>query len=94
VVRLAAGNAGELRSTIQGASVVRLANRLRHIFNANSKRGSRRNIEAHYDLGNDFYQLWLDSSMMYSSAVWTSATPDLHAAQRQRLALIHERLAL
>jgi cyclopropane-fatty-acyl-phospholipid synthase len=94
LIRVAASNAGGLRAAIQGSALVRLANRLRHTFNANSKRGSRRNIEAHYDLGNEFYRLWLDPSMMYSSAVWTSETPDLHAAQLHRLALIAGLLAL
>ncbi len=46
----------------------RLAYRLRHLLNRNTRAGSRRNIHAHYDLGNDFYQLWLDPSMNYSSA--------------------------
>jgi cyclopropane-fatty-acyl-phospholipid synthase len=43
-----------------------------HFLNRNSVDGSRRNIAAHYDLGNDFYQLWLDKSMMYSSAWFES----------------------
>jgi cyclopropane-fatty-acyl-phospholipid synthase len=45
-----------------------LAYRLRHLLNRNSRRGSRRNIHAHYDIGNDFYRLWLDETMNYSSA--------------------------
>jgi len=44
--------------------------RLRHWLNANTKRRSRRNILAHYDLGNDFYRLWLDASMTYSAALF------------------------
>jgi cyclopropane-fatty-acyl-phospholipid synthase len=48
--------------------VGRLVNRLRHLMNANTLEGSRRNIARHYDLGNDFYALWLDPSMTYSSA--------------------------
>ena len=42
--------------------------RLRHLLNRNSRRGSRKNIHAHYDLGNEFYRLWLDPTMSYSSA--------------------------
>ena len=42
--------------------------RLKHLFNRNSRQGSQKNIHAHYDLGNDFYQLWLDPTMNYSSA--------------------------
>lgn len=60
---------------------MRLINRLGHRLNANTKRGSRRNIEAHYDLGNEFYRQWLDSSMLYSSAIFDDTTPTLEAAQ-------------
>ncbi|MFY7865132.1 class I SAM-dependent methyltransferase [Roseateles sp.] len=48
--------------------------RLRHLFNRNSRAGSRKNIHAHYDIGNDFYKLWLDPSMNYSSA-WFDGNP-------------------
>jgi cyclopropane-fatty-acyl-phospholipid synthase len=44
--------------------------RLRHLLNRNSRAGSRRNIHAHYDLGNPFYSVWLDPSMTYSSALF------------------------
>ena len=45
--------------------------RLRHLFNDNTRTGSRRNIMAHYDLGNEFYGLWLDPTMSYSSALYS-----------------------
>ena len=45
--------------------------RLKHLFNRNTRAGSRKNIHAHYDIGNPFYQLWLDASMTYSSAVFS-----------------------
>jgi len=93
VIRLAACNSGALQQAIQGSWPIRLANRVRHALNANSKRGSRRNIEAHYDLGNDFYSLWLDESMLYSSAIWTPQTGDLAAAQQNKLAAIRAALA-
>ena len=48
----------------------RLMQRLRHLRHANTKAGSRRNIHAHYDLGNAFYALWLDETMTYSSALF------------------------
>ncbi|QEL64133.1 cyclopropane-fatty-acyl-phospholipid synthase [Oryzomicrobium terrae] len=48
-----------------------LAARLRHLFNANTRAGSKRNILAHYDLGNDFYRLWLDESMTYSAGLFS-----------------------
>lgn len=53
----------------------------RHQRNANSKRGSRRNISYHYDLGNEFYQHWLDASMTYSAAYYTSEHQTLAEAQ-------------
>jgi hypothetical protein len=52
-----------------------LAARLRHFLHANTRAGSRRNIMAHYDLGNDFYRLWLDPTMSYSSALYSTAAP-------------------
>ena len=48
----------------------RLLYRIRHLLNRNSRSGSRKNIHAHYDIGNDFYRLWLDPSMTYSSALF------------------------
>ncbi|MEC7289121.1 MAG: cyclopropane-fatty-acyl-phospholipid synthase family protein [Pseudomonadota bacterium] len=72
-----------------GGVMVRVSNMIRHVFNRNSKAGSKRNIEAHYDLGNDFYELWLDRSMTYSSALFTApnlSLPDAQAAKYQRIA--------
>lgn len=56
-------------------------NRLRHLLNWNSLMASRRNISFHYDLGNDFYKLFLDRTMTYSSALFTDASPTLEQAQ-------------
>ncbi len=55
-----------------------------HRRNRNTKRGARRNITAHYDLGNDFYRLWLDETMTYSSAVFESGEQSLADAQRNK----------
>lgn len=76
-----------------------LVNRLWHWLRPNSRRGSKRNIAAHYDLGNEFYRRWLDPSMTYSSAVFpaaeaTAASPDLTQAQNNKYRLICEKLAL
>jgi cyclopropane-fatty-acyl-phospholipid synthase len=60
----------------------RLAHRLRHLLNRNSKGGSRKNIHAHYDLGNAFYSLWLDESMNYSAA-WFEGRDTQPMAQAQ-----------
>ncbi len=59
--------------------------RLRHALNRNTRRGSRRNIVAHYDLGNDFYEQWLDSDMSYSSALYSLETPTLEDAQQAKI---------
>jgi cyclopropane-fatty-acyl-phospholipid synthase len=58
-------------SLIYGTWWGNLAYRLKHLFHRNSRSGSRKNIHAHYDIGNNFYQLWLDPSMTYSSAIFS-----------------------
>lgn len=73
-------------------SVMRLVERVRHWMNANTRAGSRRNIAAHYDLGNDFYAAWLDPTMSYSSARFDGAAVDLESAQQRKLDTIAERL--
>jgi cyclopropane-fatty-acyl-phospholipid synthase len=75
-------NRGELEQLLHGRWWGSLLHRLRHALNRNSRRGSRRNIHAHYDLGNAFYRLWLDPTMNYSSA-WFEGDPgrDCEAAQ-------------
>ncbi len=64
------------------------ANRLRHTLRANNRAGSRRNIRAHYDLGNDFYRLWLDPTMSYSAALFSDLSrasfDDLADAQQRK----------
>ena len=93
VIELAARNAETLDNAIGGGPVVRTLNRLRHALRANTKRGSRRNIEAHYDLGNDFYALWLDESMTYSSAIYSAgAQESLEEAQARKIARIGDML--
>lgn len=85
LIELGARNDATLRKLLSGAWPARLLNRLRHVLNANTRRGSRRNITAHYDLGNDFYGHWLDASMMYSSALYETPTETLEAAQQRRM---------
>lgn len=75
-----------------GGALVRSVNMFRHLFNKNSKSGSRRNIAAHYDLGNAFYGLWLDPSMTYSSALFDSPNQSLEQAQASKYAGICDRL--
>lgn len=73
------------RYALQGASdgswPARLGGLLHHRRRSNTRRGSRRNIAAHYDLGNDFYAQWLDPSMTYSSAWFDDGANSLESAQ-------------
>ena len=71
---------------LRGKLLQRLLNRILHLLRPNSRSGSRRNIAHHYDLGNNFYRHWLDSSMTYSSAVYGSGANSLEAAQHQKYA--------
>ena len=70
-----AGGASWVLNTIQ---------RLRHWLNENTRTGSMRNISAHYDLGNQFYRQWLNSTMTYSSALFSAGADDLESAQNAK----------
>lgn len=80
-------NLDALDSVQQRSLPIRLLSGLQHALNRNSHRGSRRNIAAHYDLGNDFYQRWLDKTMSYSSAVFDRSS-DLAEAQQRKYELM------
>jgi cyclopropane-fatty-acyl-phospholipid synthase len=71
----------------------RLFNWLTHSLRQNSRAGAKRNIHAHYDLGNDFYAAWLDRSMTYSAAMFAPGD-DLEAAQERKVRALLDRLAL
>ncbi len=71
LLMLAAHNERALEDAIYGRWWVRGLLRMRHALRANTRRGSRRNIEAHYDLGNEFFALWLDPTMTYSAALFS-----------------------
>jgi cyclopropane-fatty-acyl-phospholipid synthase len=68
--------------------------KLFHWVNRNTHEGARRNISAHYDLGNDFFALWLDPTLMYSSAIFKRQDMTLHEAQLARLEHICQALQL
>lgn len=68
LLKLMIANRDLIEGAIYGSWWGRLAYRIRHLVNRNSKANSRKNIQAHYDLGNEFYRLWLDRTMSYSSA--------------------------
>jgi cyclopropane-fatty-acyl-phospholipid synthase len=65
-----------------------------HRRKANSKRTARKNIEHHYDLGNEFYKMWLDETMAYSSAMFIEPSQTLQDAQHHKFQLMYERLDL
>ena len=75
-------NRQEIERAVYGSWLGRMACRVKHLFNRNSRAGSRRNIHAHYDLGNAFYSLWLDETMNYSSA-WFNGDTSQTLAQAQ-----------
>ena len=87
VLELFIHNMSALKQTGLTAGIVkRLVHLTQHIRNRNTREGSRRNIHAHYDLGNDFYRLFLDhDTMMYSSAVFKSNDDSLAEAQRRKI---------
>ena len=84
-IEVAAVNGDAFMRAVEGSAPARFANWLMHRLRANSRAGSRRNIAAHYDLGNDFYRLWLDPQMFYSSGIYRSADETLESAQENKI---------
>ncbi|MFN3230848.1 MAG: class I SAM-dependent methyltransferase [Alphaproteobacteria bacterium] len=82
LLELLAGNRLGAKDDINGQFWSKALQRLTHAKRPNTKQGSRRNIAAHYDVGNEFYQSWLDETMTYSSAIF--AEPDMPLAEAQR----------
>lgn len=91
---VAAQNLDVLDRDVAPSAPVRALNLMRHFRRPNSRTGSKRNIAAHYDLGNEFYRHWLDESMTYSSAIFTEADQSLEDAQHRKLSRIVQHLAL
>ena len=77
-----------------GMRLVRVLEKLRHWLRGNSKSQARKNISYHYDLGNDFYSLWLDESMTYSSALFSDGQQSLEAAQEAKYAAMVDRMGV
>jgi len=74
--------------------LVRFWQLFRHWLNRNTKSGSKRNIHAHYDLGNAFYSRWLDRSMTYSSALFPNNGGDLYQAQQNKYAALAKQCSI
>ncbi len=85
-------NATSLGNSSRAGGPWRWLAQMAHRLRRNSKQGSLRNIHAHYDLGNDFYQAWLDPTMSYSSARFADGAGDLEAAQQRKIGSIAARL--
>ncbi len=83
-----------LQNALMGKSWFRRLSWLSHILKPNSRSGSKKNIYAHYDLGNDFYAAWLDPTMTYSSALFDNQNFDLKEAQEAKYAEILKHLDL
>ncbi|MCA9002902.1 MAG: class I SAM-dependent methyltransferase, partial [Planctomycetes bacterium] len=95
VIRLLVRNRAALEGIDSG--VARLAKpflRWIHRANRNTRRGSQRNIAAHYDTSNDFFAAWLDPTMNYSCAIWETGEESLEEAQRNKMELLCRRLKL
>lgn len=94
VIELAARNSVRFEQKFTGLAPLRFLRRLWHLAKPNTRRGSRRNIAFHYDLGNEFYRCWLDRGMTYSSALYTSPEQELEAAQQAKIDRVAELLDL
>ncbi|MEO6017825.1 MAG: cyclopropane-fatty-acyl-phospholipid synthase family protein [Polaromonas sp.] len=78
-------NRKEVEDAIYGTWLGRLAYRVKHLLNRNTKANSQKNIHAHYDLGNAFYELWLDGTMNYSSAIFETPETTMEEAQHAKV---------
>lgn len=95
LVRLLVLNIDVLDSLEDGyARLTAPLRKMLHAIRRNTRSGSRKNIAAHYDLGNEFFRLFLDQTMMYSSAIFTRPDMSLHEAQLERLDIICRKLDL
>ncbi|KRA65002.1 cyclopropane-fatty-acyl-phospholipid synthase [Caulobacter sp. Root655] len=81
-------NFDRLTALVSGNPLMRAVNSLYHLFHRNDRVGSRKNIHAHYDLGNAFYSRWLDPSMTYSSALYETPDQPLGEAQHAKYAAL------
>jgi cyclopropane-fatty-acyl-phospholipid synthase len=85
VLALMIANREPLEKAVYGTWIGRLTYRIKHLLNRNSKQNARKNIHAHYDIGNPFYRLWLDPSMTYSSALFNGdLNQELESAQKAK----------
>jgi cyclopropane-fatty-acyl-phospholipid synthase len=89
-----AANWNRLHAVTMGNPLAWTLNRIRHAFRFNSRQGARKNIHAHYDLGNAFYAQWLDPTMTYSSARYARPGQDLSEAQTAKYRALTDSMGL
>ena len=87
-------DAEEIYDGFPGQFLVRAFERLRFWLQSNSRSQARKNIQYHYDLGNDFYALWLDDTMTYSSALFDSGQESLESAQTRKYASMVDQMGV
>ena len=90
----AKNNESSFIDSIRGKLIYKFMDKIYHYFNNNTKYKSKKNISYHYDLGNDFYKLWLDESMTYSSGIFEMPDDDLPKAQLNKYKKIIEPMQL
>lgn len=88
VFRFFLTNFEAFNSSGRGLFKVRLPDKIAHLRRPNTRRGSQRNIADHYDLGNDFFALWLDDGLTYSSGIYRHKSDTLEEAQKEKYAAI------
>jgi cyclopropane-fatty-acyl-phospholipid synthase len=94
VMAFAAANEAEWEALLNGRPFVRALSWLFHRLKPNTRSGSRKNISAHYDLGNAFYAAWLDPTLTYSSAIFADAAEPMESAQARKVETLCAALAL
>ncbi len=87
-------NLNEIKTIAGGRKYLKMFYHLKHALNKNTVKGSKNNIQAHYDLGNDFYSLWLDRTMTYSAALFDDQKISLSEAQEMKYQKIIDSLEL
>jgi cyclopropane-fatty-acyl-phospholipid synthase len=91
---LGTANEASWDAMIDGKPWMRFLSKVMHKLRPNTRGGAKRNIADHYDLGNDFYELWLDPSMTYSAAMFSAGANDLESAQKSKMRRICNQLQL
>jgi cyclopropane-fatty-acyl-phospholipid synthase len=94
VLALGLQNDQAIRKYVFGSQFFQTVSRLSYLLKLNTIQGSKKNIHAHYDLGNDFYELWLDPSMTYSSALYKNENDTLYTAQQNKYSRLLDTLNL